>query len=146
MCNRAELWLLGAPRSHPDPWLRRMGHAEHWGAQCCSHTAARGEKNTLLETGIVRLRGFGECMFYSFLNVMKCPCFIWFFLQLGCTEPGSPAGVSLARLSVVCRDMSGTSTPGGLSSASCSISCLLNQQQVSSGYFLSPLIAEISML
>lgn len=38
---------------------------------------------------------------------MKCPGCAWFLSQLGCTEPGSPAGVPLARLTIVCRDMAG---------------------------------------
>lgn len=39
--------------------------------------SSSGRENSLSETGIIRLRAFGECMFYSFL---KCDEMSWFYL------------------------------------------------------------------
>lgn len=134
-CAAGQSWLLWSTEIPSRPLAKEDG--TRWqgrSAQRCSHTAAWREESTLLETGVVRLGGFGEYVLQLFKNVIKCPGFIWLLLQLGCTKPGSPAGVPLAPLTIVCRDMSGSSgcrTPEGLSSASpplasCSISLLLH--------------------
>lgn len=137
MCGRAELiQLLGHGIG-----TRRHGQS----APCCSHTAARGEEDSLLETVTVRLRGFGECMFYSFL---KCPGVLYGFY---CSRAVAGRAAQQVSPLPVSRSPVGTSrAPEGLTppppEASCSISFPLSHHQITGGYFLSPSMSDIPML
>lgn len=114
---------------------RWHGHS----ARCRSRTAARGEENPLLETVRVRLRGFGECVFYSFLKCDEMPGFFTVFLAAGLYQgrqpsrcPPCPSQSSVG----TCR--AGRAPPP---EASCSVSFLLNHLQITGACCLCPSMA-----
>lgn len=102
VCGRAE--PLGTLRSPPAPRPGRVGPA----GTATALSAARGEENCLLETVTVRLRGFGECMFYSFLKENKISWFYTVFLAAGLYRGGQPSRCPPCPSHRHCRDMSGS--------------------------------------